>query len=83
MTQTQLSHTLHTSYVEIYLRVSKQKNKYCIQGKFRPRFIFALWPEGEFKTEPIELCMKDLIRKFEGGRIQDWANQSLILIGRK
>ena len=47
---------------------------YCIQGKFHPRFIFplfALWPEGEFKTGPIELytCIKVCVRKLEGGRI--------------
>ena len=38
---------------------------FCIQVKFRPRFIFthfALWPEGEFKTGPIELYIKDYIR---------------------
>ena len=31
---------------------------YCIQDKFRPRFIFALfviWPEGKFNTGLIEL----------------------------
>ena len=51
-----------------------------IQGNFRPHFIFALfalWPEGEFKTEPIELYIKDYVRKLESGRIQDWKNQSL------
>ena len=51
---------------------------YCIQGKFRPRFIFdlfALWRESEFKTGLIEVCTKDYIRKQESGRIQDWANQ--------
>ena len=59
---------------------------YCIQGKFRPRFIFALfvlWPEGKFKTGLIELCIKDYIRKLECGRIQEWANQSQNSIGRK
>ena len=59
---------------------------YCIQGKFRPRFIFALfdlWPEGEFKTGPIEFYMKEYVRKFESGQIQDWANQYYISLGRK
>ena len=59
---------------------------YYIQGKFRPNFIFALFalgPEGEFKSGPIELYIKDYIRKFEGGQIQDLANRSRILIGRK
>ena len=39
---------------------------YCIQGKFRPLFIFALlalWPEGEFKTGLIEIYLEDYIRK--------------------
>ena len=46
--------------------------EYCIQRKFGPHFIFALfaiWPEGEFKTGPIELYTKDHARKFEKGRI--------------
>ena len=46
---------------------------YCIQGKFRPHFIFplfALWPEGEFTTGLIELWIKDYIGKLERGRIQ-------------
>ena len=57
-----------------------------MQGKFRPRFIFALfalWPEGEFKTGPIELYVKDYVRKLNGGQILDWANQCWIQIGRK
>ena len=52
--------------------------QYCIQGKFRPRFIFALFAlyhVGEFKTGLIELFENDYVRKFETGRIQDWANQ--------
>ena len=51
---------------------------YCIQGKIRPRFIFALfalWFEGEFKTGLIEFCTKDYVTKLESARIQDWANQ--------
>ena len=55
------------------------QKQYCIQGKFRPRYIFALfalWPEGEFKSGPIELYRKDYLRKLECGQIQDWANQS-------
>ena len=58
----------------------------CIQGKFCPLFIialFALWPEGELKTELIALYTKDYIRKLESGRIQDWANQSQKSMGRK
>ena len=35
-------------------------------GKISPRFIFALWPEGKFKTGPIELYIKDYVRKLEG-----------------
>ena len=42
---------------------------YCIQGKFRPCFIFALWPEGKFKTGLIELCIKDIVKKLDS-----WAN---------
>ena len=57
--------------------------KYCIQGKFSPHFIFALLSEGEFKTGRIELYVKDYKIKIEAGRIQDWANQSQISIGRK
>ena len=30
---------------------------YCIQEKFHPRFIFALLPEGEFKTRLINYNM--------------------------
>ena len=59
------------------------RNKYCIQWKFRPHFIFALLPEGEFKTGPMELYIKNYIRRVESGRIQDWANQSQISIGQK
>ena len=44
-------------------------------GKISPRFIFALWFEGEFKTGPVELYIKDYVRKLDGGQIQDWANQ--------
>ena len=58
--------------------------RYCIQGKFLPRFIFALfalWPEGEFKTGLIELYIKDYIRKLDSGRIQDWANKFQNSIG--
>ena len=61
-------------------------SKYCIQGNFRPRFIFAHFAhrlEGEFKTGLIESYIKDCIRKYESGRIQDWANQSRISRGRK
>ena len=52
-------------------------------GKIRPRFIFALWHEGEFKTGLIQLFIKDYVRKLESGRIQDWAKQFQISIGRK
>ena len=37
-------------------------------GKISPRFIFALWHEGEFKTGIIELHIKDL---------REWANSRL------
>ena len=57
--------------------------KYCIQGKFCPRFIFALLSEGEFKTGWIELYTRAYIMKLERGRIQDLANQSQISVGRK
>ena len=46
--------------------------------KIAPRFIFALFAlchVGEFKTGLIEISIKDYVRKFESGRIQDWANQ--------
>ena len=56
---------------------------YCIQGKFRPHFIFALFQEGEFKTGLIELNIKDYIRKLKSGPIQDWANQLQISKGPK
>ena len=59
---------------------------YRIQEKFRPRFIFALfavWPEGEFKTELIEFCIKVYVTKLDSGWIQDWANQFQISVGRK
>ena len=55
-------------------------------GKISPRFIFALfaiWPEGKYKTGLIQLFIKDYVRKLETGRIQDWANQSKIYIGPK
>ena len=42
--------------------------------------LFALWPEGEFKTE---LYLKDYIRKLGSGWIQDWANLFQNSIGRK
>ena len=38
---------------------------YCIQGKFRPRFIFvhfALRLKGEFKTGLIESYIKDCVK---------------------
>ena len=57
--------------------------KYCIQEKFCPRFIFALFSEGEFKTGCVELYTRAYIIKLERGRIQDWANQSQISVGRK
>ena len=46
--------------VASHLKVNKCRpvSKYCIQRKFRPRFIFALftlWLEGEFITGPIAL----------------------------
>ena len=57
--------------------------KYCIQGKFHTAFIFALWSEDEFKTGlVIGLYVNDYIRKLERERIQNWANQSYIFIGR-
>ena len=43
------------------------RSMYCIQGKFRCCFIFALWPEGEFKTGLILLSIKDYVRKLESG----------------
>ena len=36
--------------------------------KIWPRYIFALWPDGEFKTGPIELYISVYIKKME------WAN---------
>ena len=45
-----------------------------MQGKFRPRFIFAcfaLWPESELYTELIELYIKDYLIKLESVRVQD------------
>ena len=59
---------------------------YCIQGKFRPRYIFAffaLWFECEFKTGPSELYMNDCVTKLESGRIQDCVYQFQNCIGRK
>ena len=60
---------------------------YCIQGKFHPvlfsPFSLALWPEGEFNTGLMELYIKDYIRKFDSGRIQDCVNQFQNIIGRK
>ena len=61
-------------------------NKILYTGKISPLFIFALFAllsEGKFKTGQIELYLKDYKIKIEGGRIQDWANQSQISIGRK
>ena len=58
---------------------------YCIQGKFHPHFIFnlfALWPEGEFKTGLIELCIKNYATNLERGQIQDWSNLFQISIGQ-
>ena len=56
-----------------YVKACKRKERktvYCIQGKFCPRFIFALfalWSKGEFKTGLIDLYIKDYIRKLETG----------------
>ena len=51
---------------------------------YRENFaFFAPWPEGEFKTGPVEFFIKEYVRKFESGRIQDWANQYYISLGRK
>ena len=36
-----------------------EKNLYCIQGKFRPCFIYALLSKGEFKASPIQLYVYD------------------------
>ena len=47
---------------------------YCMHGKFRDCFIFALyalWPKGKFKTELIELNLNEYVRKFKSGLIQD------------
>ena len=46
--------------------------KYCIQGKFHPRFIFALSPEGKFKfkTGPIEFYAMDYVEKLEEGEFK-------------
>ena len=83
---------IKTLLLRIFDNVALLKNdilmlaQYCIQGKFRPRFIFALfahWPEGEFKTGLIQLYLLDYVGKLESGRIQEWANQSRIGIGRK
>ena len=53
-----------------WLFITWQNDVYCIQGKFRPRFIFALfalWPECEFKTGLIELYIIDC------KKITEWA----------
>ena len=68
------------------MREERKENvtQYCIQGKFRPHFIFALfalWPEGEFKAGLIQSFIKDFVGKLVSGRIQDWVNQSHISIG--
>ena len=65
---------------------SEDENWYYIQGKFCPRFIlalFALWPEGEFKTVLIDFYVKDCVTNLGHGRIQDLANQFQISVGRK
>ena len=57
--------SLNVSYIWWNGRV-----KYCIQGKFRPCFIFTLFalsPEGEFKTGLIESYIEDYIRKLGSG----------------
>ena len=44
--------------------VLKAIHVYRIKGKFRPRFIFAIFgvlSEGKFKTGHIELCIKDIM----------------------
>ena len=69
-----------------YRSLGRENWDYCIQGKFRPRFIFALfalWREGKFQTGSIELYIKDYIRKLKSGRIQDWVIQSWVFIARK
>ena len=61
-------------------------NEYCIQGNFRPSFIFAhfaLWNQGEIKIGLIELYINDRVRKKESEPIQDWVNQSRNSQGRK
>ena len=44
-----------------------QEKNYCIQGKFCPFTLLALWQEGEFKTGLIELYVKYYVRKYESG----------------
>ena len=45
--------------------------------------LFAVLSEGEFKTGLIELYTRGYIRKWEIGRIQDWANEFQISVGWK
>ena len=76
-TQTDILLTLMAiSFGSLVLTVVWQTHRqtYCIQGKFRPHFIFALFAlcsEGEFKTGRIEFYIKEYIIKLERGRIQD------------
>ena len=66
-----MSHCLYS------LKASGESTVY--RENFAPVFIFALfalWPEGEFKTGFIQLYIKVYVRKLDSGRIQDWVNQS-------
>ena len=79
-------HPHHFQLFGVFPILDIQVYEVLYTGKISPHFIFALfalWLEGEFKTGPIELYIKDYLRQLDGERIQDWANQSWILIGRK
>ena len=47
--------------------------KYCLQGKFRPCFIFplfALCSESEFKTGLSEIFVKDYVKNYRVGEFK-------------
>ena len=65
------------------LPVTGYRENFALVFIFALFALFALWPEGKFKTGLIELYVKGYVRKLEIGRIQDWANQSQTYLGRK
>ena len=50
---------------------------------FAPILFLPFKTRANFQTGLIELYIKDYKRKLENWRIQDWANQFQISIGRK